>query len=239
MDFEFMLGSIVGVFPSVNTVVVRPYETGSQFIDIPLTPPTWLQVNPDIGMQVFYFQYSDQFRKVVQIWENDDSIARQGSNALAPREVQVQGGGRSYALFDAAGRISLVDGSMINNLVLSKSGLNVLALQVLLQTFSGLQIGMDQQGQFSIVQTGSSSSTEQISSLTISSNGSLQFQNQNASLTIDNKGKITASGTQIQLVQNGDTVPGGVVTSGPTGVYPFDLLTGQPIPYSSTVQASS
>jgi hypothetical protein len=239
MTIEPKLGTIIGVLIDTNSVVVRPYDSGGQLIEVELTNPQWNQWQPAEKQYIAYFEIGDLIRKPLAIYENESSASRGGSTPLAQRDYQIQGGGGSYVLLDSLGRVSMTDGSMVNNSVLDATGRTDLCLNVVLATYSGLVITASKDGSLTILKKSAFNKTDNLGQISINADKSITLKNEKGSITIDPSGNVTAISKLVQFLSDANALAGNVVTSGPNGTWQFDPVTGAPILGSQSVQASS
>jgi hypothetical protein len=229
---------------SVNNGVWVVPESGGGALFIPLQNTAAFQFMPEVGDRLMYVRYKDYIPVPIRFLGQADPKLRGGNFPLAPGEFQLQSSGGSYVYLNDLGDVSIVDGSMLGSIKISNANRQIILQHITttIQTFNGISVTVDQDQQ------------------SISLNNSVQ----NLSVTMDQNGitikngatggfvSINSNGTTIQdskaiylqapqvyigpnATTNGSTF-GLAVNSGPTGDYPFDFMTGIPIPGSSSVR---
>jgi hypothetical protein len=248
MELDFQLGTVLSADPyakdatgnTVPSISVRCHLDSST-LTMPMSSAAWGQVQPIAGYKVLFFRFGPQYARPIMFWGNDEDFMRKGAAGLNPGDVVVQSPvGYGYLRLADDGSVQLVGGDMASLVSFLTDGtLQVQAPVLKLMTYANALISIDDAGVISMVRTDNDGNVTDSIVLDASHNAAITVQG-DISLKAENiylDGKI--------FMGAGATVPataaqfGEVVTSGPTGTYPADFVSGTPIPGSQTIKAAS
>ena len=243
-DIAFLTGVVVSidVFRKFSGGVIVPVvkvqsNLDSTFIDIPWLPIGADQSMPMPGNECLYFTAQSRNPHIVCFWGNNGANVRKGAYGLNEGEAMIQSdSGLGYLKCSNDGSVELTTGDSVVDLLMNGDGVAWTSPAFTLSTYAGAV--------FSIAEDSTISLSRASSSGTIQAELVLDANN-NASVTA--LGNVTIKAPNIYLDGNVAFGPGAsdptkvamfglAVTAGPGGTYPFDLLSGAPIPGSSTVK---
>jgi len=210
------MGEIISINETQNNIKVKDSYDAST-VDIPLNNILQLQIMPIIGDIVLYLNMQDKIFQIIKVWSIKNSeLLRQGETPLRSGETQLTGILGQYIYLDRNGDIKFVDSSLLNEFELTIQGFIAKLKNFNITTYDGITIEVGKDLTFSRGKN---------TTATINDDG-VELQHKNVSVIIDNNGTITIKGGKVQL---GNQLYGDIVTSGPSGTYPFCPITGNPI----------
>jgi hypothetical protein len=247
MEIVHGIGRVISVDPNykdaqgnVTPVVnIESIEEGGTF-PIPLAAAAWNQVQPIPGYKVLYVRYGRHFSRIVAMWGNNEDFIRKGDSGLDVGDVVYQSPtGLCYLRLAASGEVQLVSGDMDSVFGHDDKGSYVKAPNITLQTYANTLVKLDEEGNITLSRVDSDGNPT--ASVVLDKDNNLKA-------VVD--GDITLKGKNIFLDGNVSFGPGAsdpskrdsfgqVVTSGPGGTLPSDLVSGSPIPGSLSVKAAS
>ena len=247
MDLSFNLGQIITVTPTATdaggkytpSIGVKSFLDGS-ILTLPLATSAYEQNMPIPGWVCLYVRFGKYQGRVVKIWGGDEDFIRKGQFALNPGEVFVQSAtGYGYLKLDQDGRVQLVGGDMISILEHGDDGTTIRSPQIFLHTTVGSILEMDSAGVIRIERldkegnTKSSFTLDAKDNILMAADGDVSIKAKNIYLD----GQIFSGPGATDPTKRTLFAP--IVTSGPTGTYPTDFMTGAPIPGNTSVKAGA
>ena len=247
MQLEFQVGTVLSVTPDFTnsdgeaspSIQVQSDMDGGLF-NIPLAQAAFEQNQPIRGYKVLFYRFGNQQTRAIKFWGREEEYIRKGEFGLNPGEVFIQSPtGFGYLKINQDGRVELVSGDQATSLSMDDQGFNTNTPSVLIKTVGNLTFEMLQDKTITLAVLDTDGNTL----------ASLVFD-KDTNISLKTEKDVTITGKNIYLdgnvfVGTGASDPnkrllfGNVVTAGPTGTHPFDIITGVPIQGSSTVKASS
>ena len=248
MELDFQLGTVLSADPNTKDIsgniipsINIKCHLDSSTISMPMSSAAWNQVQPIPGYKVLFFRFGKHYARPVMFWGNDEDFMRKGEFGLNSGDVVVQSPvGYGYLRLANDGSVQLVGGDMTSILeCLSSGGIQIQAPTIKIMTYGNSAVEMDEDGTISIVQMDASGEVQ--ASFTMDTSYNISFISPSS---------VTIKAPNIYLDGNVSFGPGAsdpseraafgnVVTSGPAGTLPFDLVSGAPIPGSQTIKAAS
>jgi len=243
----------LGIIQSVNPDYINasgdnvPVVNVQSLLDGKSMPVPWLpigaqQYQPETGQGVIFIRLGDFGHRILTFIGLNPAYIRKGQFGLNAGEVVVQSdSGLGYAKFSSDGRVELVTGDTTCHLEGSTAGWSFTSASVNMQTYGKTAFAINAYGSFSVVRTISSDGTPGSVSGTVT----IGFD-ANGNVTISTPADLTLLGKQIFIdgqiwlgpgasVESNRVNSGPAVTTGPVGSYPFDFMSGNPIPGVSKV----
>jgi len=246
MKIDFLVGRVMSVdtFRKMSSgeivpmVKVRSYLDGSD-VEIPWLPIGPTQFMPVAGQDVLYYCFDGRSYRMVCFHGANPSWIRKGQFGLNEGEFVVQAdAGLGYIKGSKDGSVEIASGDSVTDVLLSDDGLEAIAPGFSLATYGGASLVIAEDSTISLERKSKDG--------TILSSISLD-KNNNASIVA--QGDVKIKGTNIFLDGYVTMGPGAtdpaqaskfapVVTAGPMGTWPFDLMTGTPIQGTPIIKAS-
>ena len=234
-------GYITRIDEYLSRIWVRP-DTGGTDIDMDIHFLSNLQAMPMEQDKVQFITFADHHSIPLHFSSSRPDRLRYFNNALVQGETQIGGVGGSYILFDAAGNISLVEGSMAGSIRLNNEEreIDIEHSRIVLRCFPNskdetkfISITIDQESKSVSIENGF---TDAI--ITMDEDGTSVVDQKMFSVVAPNiylDGDVyLGNGASDDAARS---LFGDVVTGGVNGTYPLDYLTNLPINGSSQVKA--
>lgn len=245
MQPNFFTGTVVGIDvnrtfstgQNVPVILVRS-EDGSP-VSLPWLPTGTKQEMPINGQEVLYYTTDGANFRIAAIHGKNPDYIRKGRFGLNQGEAVWQGdAGQGYVKTSEDGSMDVVSGGAVSSIHMDDDGIEIQAPSISLKGYANCVLQLNEDGSITLGTIDTNGNV--IGGITRDANGNYSIVAKTFSVKADN---ILLDGNV--SYGPGATDPttaaefGMVVTAGPGGTYPFDLLSGAPIPGSKTVKAAS
>ena len=247
MDITFFLGSVLSVdnqakdARGVNVPAVRI----KSFLDGTTLNLPWVPIGPDQSMPmagdtVLYYRYGSYQSRMVCFYGSNGDHIRKGTLGLNEGEAVWQSdSGKGYLKASGNGDMALVTGDMTSAVNGSVTGWDIKGPGVVAENYSGCRLELGEDGGIAMTKVDANGNV--LASVGID-------KDNNVGITVAN-GDVAIKAKNIMLDGNvflgpGATDPqqrlgfGQAVSSGPTGTYPFETMSGVPVPGSGSVKTA-
>jgi hypothetical protein len=247
LEMVFVVGRVVSVdtFTQFSNGQVIPTLKVQSYLDGTFVDITWLPIGadqkmPQANQDVLYVTLGGRSPRIVSYWGTNAPHIRKGAFGLNEGEVVVQSdSGLGYLKLADDGSVELTTGDAITDLLLNDDGLQGTAPAFIFKGYAGNVVSINEDSTISLARMDSSGAV--LSQVLMDADNNVSIQAPKGTFSILAKDILLDGAVKYGP---GATDPeqaalfGRVVTSGPGGTYPFDFLTGIPIPGSSSVSAA-